>query len=87
MKSGRLILLLFLAIVGIVVAVAASGPMQPLYVDDVYYWPDDDPLPAVTEQTSETETLEPAPKPQVIFLDDSITRQNPDTVVRVRIKR
>ena len=42
-----------------------------------------------TPGTESVSVTKPATKtePRVIFLDDSITRQNPDTVVRVRIKR
>lgn len=52
------------------------------YVDDTYYW---------SGTTYVTQRHQPqqkkAKKNEVVFLDDSITRQNPDTIVRAIIKR
>ena len=66
---------------------ASAAPDTPEYVDDVYYWPAEERAKDVmAEEPAEVTTTEPK-KASVIFLDDSITRQNPDTVVRVIIKR
>lgn len=90
-RAARVIVVLVTVGVGIAYALASSLPASPIYTDDVYYWPDDDPQPqqeaANAETVSVTSTQATEPSPRVIFLDDSITRQNPDTVVRVRIKR
>ena len=90
----RVIIVIMAVGVSIAFALASSLPVAPVYLDDVYYWQDDDeeqPQQSY-ESTPGTESVsvtKPATKtePRVIFLDDSITRQNPDTIVRVRIKR
>ena len=91
--TSRVIVVLAAVVISIAFALAASQPASPvIYLDDVYYWPDDDPQPAEpAEGAANAVTVSTTPvaqqSPKVIFLDDSITRQNPDTVVRVRIKR
>lgn len=89
MNRARGIVCVLMVLAGIAVGVAATFTAQPVYVDDVYYWPDDDPVvEVVTDNQTVTSATEPArPRTEVVFLDDSITRQNPDTVVRAVIKR
>lgn len=75
--------------IGVGAVLAAS------YVDDVYVWvPKTNALtvqPEVTTGSAEaTDTVvqpEAATAFTIEFLDDSITRQNPDTVVRAIIRR
>ena len=93
-RSSRVIVVLAAVIIGIAFAFAATESASPVYVDDVYYWPEDDPLlkerqeRAANARQVDAVTATPQEKsPKITFLDDSITRQNPDTVVRVRIKR
>lgn len=90
MHRSRVIALLSVAVMSIAAVTAAAWPDTP-YVDDVYYWADADRYVVTEPETTAPNTNEVRdemqPKAQVIFLDDSITRQNPDTVVRVIIKR
>ena len=62
------------------------------YVDDVYAWESSRPeqtnrsnqgQTSQTNQTGQTKST----KPTITFIDDEVTRQNPDTVVRVVIHR
>ena len=89
MNRARVIVCVLMVLAGIAVGVAATFTAQPVYVDDVYYWPDDYPVvEVVTDEQTDNQTAEPArPRAEITFLDDSITRQNPDTVVRAVIKR
>lgn len=68
------------------------------YIDDVYYWaPEDNNKMVVIEKEVATPVLLRVRKqvvttpvqtqPKIEFLDDEITRQNPDTVVRAVIRR
>lgn len=55
------------------------------YVDDTYYW---NGTTHVTQRRQPQPKQQPVQQPvQVVFLDDSITRQNPDTIVRAIIRR
>lgn len=71
--------------------VTCSWVMANDYVDDVYVW-----VPRTTviyqsevDQASNHEAVQTATANAftIEFLDDSITRQNPDTVVRAIIRR
>ena len=62
------------------------------YIDDVYYWPDTENQSTINyypiQSTDDTaEDSDTSPKISVEFIEDSITRQNPDTVVKVIIRR
>ncbi len=68
------------------------------YIDDVYYWaPEDNQKTVVIKKEVaapvlrmvQTQTVNKAvqSQPKIVFLDDEITRQNPDTVVRAVIRR
>mgnify|MGYP003307416864 CR=1 FL=1 len=58
------------------------------YVDDVYYHSDVVLIVADTMEVRDVTLPEYGQERMLMeFLDDSITRQNPDTVVRMRISR
>lgn len=87
MHGKRVIGVLLTAAASAALLFASATPDTPEYLDDVYYWPSDEKARDVAaEEPAEVVTAEPKTT-RIIFLDDSITRQNPDTVVRVRIKR
>ncbi|MCQ2333905.1 MAG: hypothetical protein MJZ88_04745 [Paludibacteraceae bacterium] len=82
----------WLGILLLVLTIACSWGMANDYVDDVYVWiPKTASMPttAHTTQRVDVSTAQPAEQPTftIEFLDDSITRQNPDTVVRAIIRR
>ena len=58
------------------------------YIDDVYYWPYEEKqsAPDYSVQSTDADSYS-APKISFEFIEDSITRQNPDTVVKVIIRR
>lgn len=77
----------------LVLTIACSWVMANDYVDDVYVWISKTasvPTPARTAtQRVAVSTVQTAEQPTftIEFIDDSITRQNPDTVVRAIIRR
>ncbi len=78
---------LILSILFIGIAVVAFS--DDYYIDDVYYWPSDEPVSSSpTQDASETQTSSAPAKDnvQITFIEDSIT-QHSDTVVKAVIRR
>lgn len=89
----------WLGILLLAFVVTCSWVMANDYVDDVYVWVPKDKALSVSSSPlkdadryaaiydNNTPLSERKSAPTIEFLDDSITRQNPDTVVRAIIRR
>lgn len=74
-------------IIGMVFVVSAlTGWVLADDIDDVYYWPDNTPVPArqVTETT--TTTSQPVQTNRITYIEDSVTMHS-DTIVKAIIRR
>lgn len=74
-------------IIGMVFVVSAlTGWVLADDIDDVYYWPDNTPVPArqVTETTTTTTTTPQTNR--ITYIEDSVTMHS-DTIVKAIIRR
>lgn len=90
MKSGKLKVKGRFFIVGMVFVVSAlTGWVLADDIDDVYYWPDNTPIPArqVSETTTTTTTTsQPVQTDRITYIEDSVTMHS-DTIVKAIIRR
>lgn len=74
-------------IVGMVFVVSAlTGWVLADDVDDVYYWPDNTPVPARQVTPTTTTTSQPVQTDRITYIEDSVTMHS-DTIVKAIIRR
>lgn len=77
----------WLVIVGIVFVVSAlTGWVLADDIDDVYYWPDNTPVPARQVTPTTTTTSQPVQTDRITYIEDSVTMHS-DTIVKAIIRR
>lgn len=74
-------------IVGMVFVVSAlTGWVLADDIDDVYYWPDNTPVPARQVTPTTTTTSQPVQTDRITYIEDSVTMHS-DTIVKAIIRR
>ena len=77
----------WLVIVGMVFVVSAlTGWVLADDIDDVYYWPDNTPVPARQVKPTTTTTSQPVQTDRITYIEDSVTMHS-DTIVKAIIRR
>ncbi|MBR0296954.1 MAG: hypothetical protein IJQ95_06170 [Paludibacteraceae bacterium] len=77
----------WLVIVGMVFVVSAlTGWVLADDIDDVYYWPDNTPVPARQVTPTTTTTSQPVQTDRITYIEDSVTMHS-DTIVKAIIRR